>query len=431
MKAKLNCEIVKDLLPSYIDRLTSETTNEAVEAHLAECEECCNVYRKMTNAEPQFVQQQEIDYLKKVHDSRRRIFNVAILAGCAVLALGILSAVIAGHSRRKAETDAQTIDELEKQTAADANTISELEMQIALPTVLYDAEAKSLVIMGTDRYDEAVIPDEAEEAVTLDVQDDQFHMSVYIPLLYRNGEPLKTYLPVYIDRTDKSIRFIRDYLKEHAKDVYPTESADKMVELNIRKEESILFRNEEDRILVNLGSAYWNRDGFYIQAMMGTPHRAWGQIGLSWYMAGCIDPYSDFLVLMDPSATTPYDDLYAAAGGKYENWTNDDIRIQFDVISRVCLDKGLVSKRWGTPMESAPLTRIRGYVGSPETYEQDVSMSPIMAASFVGWLDRQYGFAALAEYCFEKATFEEAFETDFDTAFAAWKAWITETYPIS
>ena len=168
-----------------------------------------------------------------------------------------------------------------------------------------------------------------------------------------------------------------------------------MVELNVRKEESILLRNEQDRILVNLGSQYWIRDGFYIQAMMDTPHRAWSQIGLSWYLAGCIDPYSEFLFLMDPSATTPYDVLYVAAGGKYENWMNDDIHIQFDVISRVCLDKSLVSKRWGTPMESSLLTRIRGYAGSPETFEQDSSMSSLMAVSFVGWLDRQYGFAAV------------------------------------
>ena len=111
--------------------------------------------------------------------------------------------------------------------------------------------------------------------------------------------------------------------------------------------------------------------------------------------------------------------------------TNHDIQIQFDVISRVCLDKGLVSKRWGTPAESSPLTRVQGYSGSPETYEQDSSMSPIMAASFVGRLDRQYGFEALSRHCFGKVSFSKAFGTDFDTAFSAWKTWITETCPMN
>ena len=417
MKTKLDCAIVKDLLPSYIDHLTSDVTGEAVKSHLSECEDCHKVYLDMTSSEPQVAVQQEIDYLKKVRNSRRRIRNIAIAAGCAVLVLGIVAGSIAKTGRQKAEADAQTI--------------SALEQQIELPAVIYDAETKALVITGTDRYDEMVIPDAAEEALTLDVQDDQFHMSVYIPLLRKNGEPLKTYLPAFIDRTDRSIRFIRSYLKENSKDVYPSESADKMVEINVRKDEAFQFRNEEDRILLNLNSGYWNRDGYYVQAIMDTPHLAWGQIGLSWYVAGCLNPYSELLYLTDPSASTPYSDLYAGAGGRYENVTNDDIMIEFDVISRVCLDKGLVSKRWGTPAESSPLTRAYGYSGSPETYEQDVSMSPIMAASFVGWLNRQYGFEAVCSYCFEKKSFSEAFGTDFDTSFTAWKTWITETYPMN
>ncbi len=417
MKTKLNCEIVKDLLPSYIDRLTSDVTGDAVKSHLAECADCRGVYLEMTSGEPRFAEQREIDYLKKVRDSRRRIRGIAIIAGCAVLILGFTAFFIAKTGRRKAE--------------ADARTISELEQRIELPAVIYDEETRALVITGTDRYDEMVIPDKAEEAVTLDVQDDQFHMSVYIPLLRSRGEPLKTYLPAYISRTDRSIRFIRSCLKEGGRNNYPSETADKMVEINVRKDEAFMFRNEEDRILLNLGAGYWNRDGYYVQAILGTPHLAWGQIGLSWYIAGCLDPYSEFLFLTDPSASVPYDDLYADAGGKYENVTNADILLQFNVISRVCLDKGLVSKRWGTPAESSPLTRAYGYSGSPETYEQDASMSPIMAASFVGWLDRQYGFEALCGYCLEKQTFSEAFGTDFDTSFAAWKAWLTETYPIN
>lgn len=417
MKTKLDCEIVKDLLPSYIDHLASDVTREAVKSHLAECGDCRGVYLEMTSGEPQTAEQREIDYLKKVRDSRRRIRGIAIIAVCAVLALGFAAVLIANTGRRKAE--------------ADARTISELEKRIELPTVIYDAETRALVITGTDRYDEMEIPDEAEDAATLDVQDDQFHMSVYIPLLRKNGETLKTYLPAFIDRTDRSIRFIRSRLKEGGEDVYPSESADKMVEINVRKDEALLFRNEEDRIVLNLGTNYWNRDGYYLQAIMDTPHLSWGQIGLSWYIAGCVDPYSEFLLLTDPSASTPYSALYGNAGGKYENVTGADITIEFDVISRVCLDKGLVSKRWGTPAESSPLTRAYGYSGSPETYEQDASMSPIMAASFVGWLDRQYGFEALCGYCFEKKTFSEAFGTDFGTSFAAWKAWITETYPMN
>ena len=36
----MKCEIVKDLLPSYIDGLTSAESNSEVEAHLETCQEC-------------------------------------------------------------------------------------------------------------------------------------------------------------------------------------------------------------------------------------------------------------------------------------------------------------------------------------------------------------------------------------------------------
>lgn len=44
---KLNCEIVKDLLPSYVEDLVSEETKLTVGAHLAECSECMEIYLRM------------------------------------------------------------------------------------------------------------------------------------------------------------------------------------------------------------------------------------------------------------------------------------------------------------------------------------------------------------------------------------------------
>ena len=45
--SKIPCEIIQDLLPSYIDELTSDVTNREVEAHMTECEQCRNVFRQM------------------------------------------------------------------------------------------------------------------------------------------------------------------------------------------------------------------------------------------------------------------------------------------------------------------------------------------------------------------------------------------------
>ena len=43
----MKCEIVRDLLPSYIDGLTSSVTNEEIEKHLDECVMCRQYYREM------------------------------------------------------------------------------------------------------------------------------------------------------------------------------------------------------------------------------------------------------------------------------------------------------------------------------------------------------------------------------------------------
>ena len=126
MKSKLDCEIVRDLLPTYIDRLTSEKTTEAVIAHLSECESCRAVYRDMTNSEPLIAEQPEIDYLKKVRNSRRRIRNIAIIAACGLLAAGVAAFTIAKYAQKKSAQDAQTISALEDRSEADAQTITEL-----------------------------------------------------------------------------------------------------------------------------------------------------------------------------------------------------------------------------------------------------------------------------------------------------------------
>lgn len=65
---KKDCKIVQDLLPSYIEKLTSKDTNEYVEGHLKTCEDCTKVYNDMKADLKANVTspKAEIDYMKKV-----------------------------------------------------------------------------------------------------------------------------------------------------------------------------------------------------------------------------------------------------------------------------------------------------------------------------------------------------------------------------
>ncbi len=90
--SKLPCEVVKDLFPSYIDELTSEVTNDLIEEHNAECEDCRKTLESMKNPEvepEEQPQKREIDYLKKTRKKNRKNVIVAILVVLAIVLGGL------------------------------------------------------------------------------------------------------------------------------------------------------------------------------------------------------------------------------------------------------------------------------------------------------------------------------------------------------
>lgn len=68
----MKCEIVQDLLPSYIEKLTSVHSNEEIEKHLQSCESCLQFYNEMTataNLSVPIIDKEEVNklnYFKKV-----------------------------------------------------------------------------------------------------------------------------------------------------------------------------------------------------------------------------------------------------------------------------------------------------------------------------------------------------------------------------
>ena len=63
-----DCKVVLDLLPNYIEKLTSEETNKFIEEHLQECPECKAMLESMKaeikiNTAKQ--DDREVEYIKK------------------------------------------------------------------------------------------------------------------------------------------------------------------------------------------------------------------------------------------------------------------------------------------------------------------------------------------------------------------------------
>lgn len=96
---KIPCAVIKDLLPSYAEDLTSPETSGLVREHLEECPDCEAVYEAMHGEIPPETEgdcgiaadSSEIDYLKKVRNTGRKkiiasVLAVLLLAGGAVFA---------------------------------------------------------------------------------------------------------------------------------------------------------------------------------------------------------------------------------------------------------------------------------------------------------------------------------------------------------
>ena len=93
-KCMIACEVIQDLMPSYVDGLTSEATAKIIEEHTAECADCRETLENM-RADGQAAQnpddrdRKEIDFLRK---SRRRGRRAVVLG--MILTLLAVAAVI-------------------------------------------------------------------------------------------------------------------------------------------------------------------------------------------------------------------------------------------------------------------------------------------------------------------------------------------------
>lgn len=95
MMNRIDCEVVQDLFPSYIEGLTSEKTNTVIEEHTAGCERCRNVLASMRSSSSDDVtispeEKQEIDFLKKNRKRNRRILFGSI-AGALILVFAVMA----------------------------------------------------------------------------------------------------------------------------------------------------------------------------------------------------------------------------------------------------------------------------------------------------------------------------------------------------
>ena len=90
----LSCEVVRDLLPTYVDGLASAETNALVEEHVEHCASCRSVLELMRadmgdSSAPGTDDQHEIDFLRRNRRRNGRIFLTSVVGALLVIALAL------------------------------------------------------------------------------------------------------------------------------------------------------------------------------------------------------------------------------------------------------------------------------------------------------------------------------------------------------
>lgn len=92
----MKCTIIQDLLPLYCDGLTSSDSNEEIEKHLADCDNCREVYENMKTKEMNIdIPERDIEPLKTVK-KRTRIKIIGAVLGTAAVLFGLFMLIFWG-----------------------------------------------------------------------------------------------------------------------------------------------------------------------------------------------------------------------------------------------------------------------------------------------------------------------------------------------
>jgi putative zinc finger protein len=86
---KINCDVIRDLLPLYAENMLSEKSRQLVDEHLHDCENCKKTLAEMKKPEIQITH--NIDPIKKFkHGFRKHTITVASLTAFITVAIIIL-----------------------------------------------------------------------------------------------------------------------------------------------------------------------------------------------------------------------------------------------------------------------------------------------------------------------------------------------------
>ena len=110
----MKCEIIRDLLPSYIDGLTSPESNDVIEEHLKECHTCEKYLKEMNQelSEKEIINRdKEIEPFIKI--SEKTFYKIALSVFVTLLVCGFLHAMYVSHYHYATDALAEDVKEIQ------------------------------------------------------------------------------------------------------------------------------------------------------------------------------------------------------------------------------------------------------------------------------------------------------------------------------
>ena len=92
---KLSCEIIKDLLPSYLDGLLTESVKAEVNKHLEKCEECrayLDKLKEKTKDEKAQEENKEENFVRKA--KKINYYAIGIIIGALIPVIALAAWII-------------------------------------------------------------------------------------------------------------------------------------------------------------------------------------------------------------------------------------------------------------------------------------------------------------------------------------------------
>lgn len=89
-KNEKNCEIIKDLIPMYVDDLTSEETNRFIKKHISSCVDCSNYLRNVQRDIPNNdsldgdTEKNDQELMKNIKHRVDKMIFIALLVGILI-----------------------------------------------------------------------------------------------------------------------------------------------------------------------------------------------------------------------------------------------------------------------------------------------------------------------------------------------------------